>query len=501
MQPDLEGIGGVSTGMNGQNHPHHVHMLGICGTAMTALAGCLQHLGIKVTGSDAQPYPPMSRHLAALGIACNEGYRPENLPREADLVIVGNVIRESNPEAAEMRRRNLPFLSMAEAVKRFVIGERHTIAVVGTHGKTTTTALAAHVLVALGAQPGFLIGGIANNFAGNCRLGDGDLFVIEGDEYDTAYFDKTPKFFKYAPQTLIFTSLEFDHADIYPDLNAIRAQFAALLRGMPADGRVIACEDDPNVRGLLSQAACEVVSYGFGRHAGCRLRHWRAQGPGATFATEWRGRREAWHIPLAGRHNALNAAAVVVLARLLGYGGDEQRPLRAALASFQGVKRRQEVRGVADGVTVIDDFAHHPTAVAATIEAMRRHYPGQRLWAVFEPRSFTARSSRFQAGFTEALRGAHRVLLARPFGSHDADGEQRLDTPAIAAALRAEGQWAEAPGASDDLLACLAADARPGDVVLIMSNGGFDDIHERLLGALARRGGARAAPSKGNDTE
>ena len=476
--------------------PRSVHMLGICGTAMTALAGSLQALGVRVTGSDEHPYPPMSEHLAALGIPCNEGYRPEHIPADAALVVVGNVIREGNPEAQEMRRRGLPHISMAEAVKRFTIGERHTVAIVGTHGKTTTTALAAHALVELGADPGFLIGGIANNFASNFRVGAGGLFVIEGDEYDTAYFDKTPKFFKYDPRTVIFTSLEFDHADIYGDLDAIRAQFAALLRGLHADGHVIACADDPNVAALLGEPHCAVTTYGFGPQAGCRLEDWADDGSGARFTTVREGRREPWRLPLPGRHNALNAAAVIALCRGLGH---EAGAIRAALEGFRGVKRRQEVRGEADGVVVIDDFAHHPTAVALTVEAIQRRYPGRPVWAVFEPRSFTARSRRFQAEFTEALAGAERVLLARPFSSDYSAGVERLDTDAIAAALRAQGRDAAACGSSDEVLERLAARTVPGDVVLIMSNGGFDNIHERLLAALRARGGAaeRAAPPAG----
>ncbi|HKI98640.1 MAG TPA: UDP-N-acetylmuramate--L-alanine ligase [bacterium] len=472
--------------------PRSVHMLGICGTAMTALAGSLQAQGVRVTGSDEHPYPPMSEHLAALGIPCNEGYRPEHIPADVALVIVGNVIREANPEAAEMRRRGLPHISMAEAVKRFAIGDRHTVAIVGTHGKTTTTSLAAHVLVELGADPGFLIGGIAKNFGSNFRVGGGAHFVIEGDEYDTAYFDKTPKFFKYGPRTLIFTSLEFDHADIYADLDAIRTQFAALLRGLPADGRVIACTDDPNVSALLSLAPCPVSGYGFGDGADCRLADWSDDGSDAVFVTQWEGRREPWRISLPGRHNALNAAAVIVLCRGLGH---EPAAVQAALDSFQGVKRRQEVRGEVDGITVIDDFAHHPTAVRLTIDAIQRRYAGRPVWAVLEPRSFTARSRRFQAEFTEALAGAEHVLLAQPFVSDYSAGVERLDTAAIAEALRARSVPSAACRSADEVLERVTAEAASGDVVLIMSNGGFDNIHERLLQALRKRQRTAAKPT------
>ncbi|MEE8434962.1 MAG: UDP-N-acetylmuramate--L-alanine ligase, partial [bacterium] len=493
-------------------------MMGICGTAMTALAGCLRSLGMRVTGSDAHPYPPMSDHLRKLGIEPFEGYRAENIPADADLVVVGNVITEANPEAAEMRRRGLPYLSMAAAVKRFAIAGRHAIVVAGTHGKTTTTSLAAHALVELGAEPGFLIGGIAQNFGTNFRMG-GDssgggsgLFVIEGDEYDTAYFDKTPKFFKYEPRTLIFTSLEFDHADIYADLDAIRTQFAGLLRSMPNQGRVIACTDDPNVRGLLSEASCEVVGYGFGAEAQWRLTSWEPAGEGGVFELREGGRKNTWRIPMPGRYNALNAAAVIAL---LAFGlentaglehasgtGYPPAEIQRALDGFKGVRRRQEVRGVADGVTVVDDFAHHPTAVRLTVEAMRGRYPGRRLWAVFEPRSFTARGGRFQHEFTEALAGADRVVCARPFTAEysagivppDVDSIVPLDVDAIASELRRRGLAAVAMEDTDAILAHLNSEARPGDVVLIMSNGGFDDIHNRLLAALHQRTGAPGAP-------
>ena len=457
-----------------------MHLLGICGTAMSALAGCLQARGYRVTGSDENVYPPMSEHLAALGIALEPGYRAENIPTDVDLVVVGNVIRASNPEAEAMRTRGLPFMSMAEAVRRFAIGQRTSVVIAGTHGKTTTTSLCAHVLVELGADPGFLIGGIARNFGTNFRLGGGDVFVIEGDEYDTAYFDKTPKFFKYRPHTLLCTSLEFDHADIYPDLAAITAQFAALIGGLPRDGLLVACADDPNVAALTPLAPCPVVTYGTAAEAACRIENWRPEGPGAVFETHWAGTRHTWRVPLAGVYNARNAAAVIVLAQRQGYTPER---IQEALLTFQGVKRRQEVRGEAAGVTVIDDFAHHPTAVRLTIEAIRAGYAGRRLWAVFEPRSFTARSNRFQAEFPAALSGADRVLLAPAFHG-TATGTGALDTQALAEALNRAGTPAWAAASTDEILDVLSAEAAADDVVLVMSNGGFDDIHTRLLRRL-----------------
>jgi UDP-N-acetylmuramate: L-alanyl-gamma-D-glutamyl-meso-diaminopimelate ligase len=462
--------------------PKNIHLLGICGTAMAALAGSLQAMGYRVTGTDEHVYPPMNDHLRKLGIAFSEGYRPENIPADTELVVVGNVISAPNPEAAEMRRRGLPYVSMAEAVQRFTIRGRYTVAVVGTHGKTTTTSLMAHVLVELGADPGFLIGGIARNFGSNFRVGSGERFVIEGDEYDTAYFDKTPKFFKYKPTGLIFTSLEFDHADIYADLDAIRVQFAKLLAGLPPDGLVVACADQPHVVELLNRASAPVVTYGFDAAADCRLDEWAADGTGARFTTRWRGMAHQWNLPLPGKHNALNATAVLVMAQHLGYSPDR---IQSAFSTFLGVKRRQEVRGEADGVTVLDDFAHHPTAVRETLAAVRAMYPGRRLWAVFEPRSFTARSPRFQAEWPGAFTGADRVAIAPAFRS--ANSAETLDTAALAAEIRALGTRAESAASNDALLATLIAEARPGDVMLMMSNGGFDNLHDRLLAALRNR--------------
>jgi len=449
---------------------------------MTGLAGLLQGRGARVTGSDEHVYPPMSEQLRALRIPVCEGYRPSNIPPDTQLVIVGNVIRERNPEAEEMRRRGLPFLSMAEAVRQFAIGSRHSIVVAGTHGKTTTTALAAHALTALGADPGFLIGGIARNFDSNFHAGNGGYFVIEGDEYDTAYFDKTPKFFKYDPSTLVFTSLEFDHADIYADLDAIRVQFARLIASLPGHGAVIGCGDDPNVRPLLSEARCRVIRYGKGDGNDLRIGSIEVGPNGTSFTTTGAGRIDAWNIPLAGAYNAFNASAVIALLELTGHA---PKSIQTALSGFKGVKRRQEVRGEAGGVTVMDDFAHHPTAVRLTIDAVRQRYRGRRLWAVFEPRSFTARSSRFQAEFTESFAGADRVLLSAPYQSGYSAGVPLLDTAAIAAALESRGLPARACPGSDDVLQILVRECLPGDVVLVMSNGGFDNLHERLLSALA----------------
>ncbi|MDH4224568.1 MAG: Mur ligase family protein [Deltaproteobacteria bacterium] len=472
--------------MTNPNRPvKNIHLLGICGTAMAALAGALQAQGYRVTGTDEHVYPPISTQLEQLGILFNQGYKAENIPPDTDLVVVGNVIRRVNPEAVEMTARGLDCLSMAEAVYRYAIRGRTTLAVVGTHGKSTTTTLAAHVLVDAGVDPGFLIGGIPLNFGVNFRLGQGDTFVIEGDEYDTAYFDKTPKFFKYRPSMVIFTSLEFDHADIYADLEAIRPHFAQLVAGLPPQGLLVAAADDPNVMALVPQAACPVVTYGFSATADCRLDNLRV-GPQTTeFTTTWRGETHPWSVPMAGDYNALNAAAVMVAACHIP--GVTPQAVQKGFDSFKGIKRRQEVRGVADGVTVLDDFAHHPTAVDLTVRAIRQKYPAGTLWAVFEPRSFTARSSRFQTEFARSFDQADRVMFPPPYRPPGGSGGELLDPEQLAEAIRERGPDARAFADTDAILAELVKQAKPGDTVLIMSNGGFDNIHARLLEALSHR--------------
>jgi len=451
---------------------------------MAALAGALKQQGYRVTGTDEHVYPPISDFLAAQGIAYTQGYAAGNIPQDTDLVVVGNVIREANPEAAEMRRRELPFLSMAEAVYQYAIRGRFTLAVVGTHGKTTTSTLAAHTLVHAGQDPGYLIGGIPMNLPANFATGQGQNFVIEGDEYDTAYFDKTPKFFKYRPSGVIFTSLEFDHADIYPDLEAIRRHFRALIQGLPPKGFLVACWDDPNVRELLPLAPCPVVTYGSQPGADCRQEVLAITPEGTRFRVTWGQEQQEWTIPLAGDYNAANATAVMIAARRMGLSANA---VQSAFSAFQGVKRRQEVRGVANGVTVIDDFAHHPTAVRLTIAAVRQKYPHGTLWAVFEPRSYTARHKRFQEDWGRAFPLADRVLLAPPYQPPGSPASDLLDVAQVARDVNTQGGQAQTCTNTQAILDILASQAHPGDTVLVMSNGGFDNIHQRLLDALAKR--------------
>jgi UDP-N-acetylmuramate: L-alanyl-gamma-D-glutamyl-meso-diaminopimelate ligase len=463
----------------------HVHLMGIGGTGMAALAGMLQSLGLKVSGSDQRVYPPMSDYLASLGIPVMEGYDPRNLAGGPDLVIVGNVIRASNPEAGALAAAGLPYLSMPQALHHYFLRGKRSLVVAGTHGKTTTASLLATMLDAVGLQPGFMIGGIVQAFGRSSRLGQGPFFVTEGDEYDTAFFDKGPKFLHYAPEICILTGVEFDHADIYADLAAVKAAFARLVALMPAEGLLVACLDDPNVRELTAAAPCRVLGYGEGPDLAWQLRELTV-GPEATrFAVARHGEPFGKMVSrMPGRHNALNALAVIAV---LDYLAVPEAASAAALAAFSGVRRRQEVRGVVGGVTVIDDFAHHPTAVRETLRALRAAYPGRRLLAVFEPRTNSSRRSVFQQAYVPAFAAADRVLICQPEGLDSIPAHERFSITRLAADLAARGQDAAPFADPEAIIADLTATTRPGDVVAILSNGGFANIHQRLLDQLPSR--------------
>jgi UDP-N-acetylmuramate: L-alanyl-gamma-D-glutamyl-meso-diaminopimelate ligase len=464
---------------------HRVHFVGVGGTGMGSFAGMLKTAGYEVTGSDQAVYPPMSDMLAAWGIPVLTPYGPGNLDTaKPDLVVVGNVIRRTNPEATAVRERGLPQASFPAALGAFFLRDRHPVVVVGTHGKTTTAALMGHVLVAAGRDPSFLVGGVPRNTGANYRLGGGPHFVVEGDEYDTAYFDKGPKFLHYRPRTAIFTSLEFDHADIYRDLAHYASAFERFVALLPPDGRLLVSTAYPGALRIARTAAAAVVTYGAGGEYAARdLR----LGPGgARFRVAEGGRDlgEAW-LPVGGAHNVENALGVVGAARGLGLGFDE---IRAGLATFAGVRRRQEVRAEVGGVTVVDDFAHHPTAVRETIAAVGAGHPGRRLWAVFEPRSNTSRRRIHQAEYAAAFGGAARVSLKVPEPHDMVPADERLDVPGLVAALAARGIEADAEADAGALVAGVARGARPGDVVLVMSNGAFGGFVERLIAALAAGG-------------
>ena len=471
-----------------------IHLIGVAGTGMGAFAGMLKAAGYEVTGSDQNVYPPMSDLLRTWAIPVLTPYDPANLDIvKPDLVVIGNVIRRVNPEATEVRARRLPQMSLPAALGAFFLRDRHSVVVAGTHGKTTTTALLGHVLTAAGRDPSFLVGGVVRNYDASFRLGAGPHFVVEGDEYDTAYFDKGPKFLHYRPRTAILTGIEFDHADIFRDLAHYEAAFERFVRLLPPDGCLAVSAAYPNALRIARDSADRVVTYGLatgtgGAGGGPRVdysaRDLVHDPEGVRFAV-LEGTRSLGvaTLPGGGVHNVENALGVVAVARALGLQfGD----IAWGLATFAGVRRRQEVRGEAGGVVVVDDFAHHPTAVRATIGAIRARFPGRRLWAAFEPRSNTSRRRLHQEEYVEALAGAACVALKVPEPHDMVPADQRLDADRVVADLRARGVDARAEADVDRLVRAVADGARPGDVVLVMSNGAFGGFIDRLLAALRR---------------
>jgi UDP-N-acetylmuramate: L-alanyl-gamma-D-glutamyl-meso-diaminopimelate ligase len=464
------------------NSTQHIHLLGICGTGMAALAGILKEQGYLVTGSDEHAYPPMSTFLEGLGIKVLNGYQPENLEPVPDLVVVGNVIRRENPEAQAVLARNLPRLSLPEALNRFLVGDRQSIVVAGTHGKSTTTALIAWLLQATGRDPGFMVGGIARNFNSNYRTGQGGYVVLEGDEYDTAFFDKRPKFLHFRPRLAVLTSIEYDHADIYPDLERVIQAFQGFVQQVGEGGTLLAWGDAALVRQVCGQAAGKLQYYGLKEDATWRALEIAPGAGGMDFTVLREGRRWGrFFTPLLGTHNVLNSLAAVAA---LGELGEEPEPLQKTLASFQGVKRRLEAAGEYRGVLVLEDFAHHPTAVAVTLEAVRQGYPHRRLVAIFEPRTNTSRRRVFQEPYAQAFKDADLILVREPPDLWKVEPEEQFSSPQLIADLKARGQEAYYYPDTDLLLTGLLEKLRPGDVALIMSNGDFDHLLPRLLKAL-----------------
>ena len=468
----------------------HVHFVAIAGTGMGALAGLLHGRGIRVTGSDRTLYPPMSDALARWRIPVAIGFEATHvLEPRPDLVVIGNAVRADNPEARAAIEAGIPYRSFSDALHELAIAGRHSVVVAGTHGKTTTTALLGSLLVRAGRDPSVLVGGVVLDFEGPFREGKGAHFVVEGDEYDTAFFDKTPKFWHYHPRTLLLTSVEFDHADIYRDLDHVKQAFRTLVREMPADGVVVAALDDANVCDVLDGAPCRVIGYGVGEgEHGFRALD-LAAGPEGTRFRVVRDEAEVATalVPLYGAHNVANALGAIATAVALGVPVAEAA---AALAGFRGVRRRQEVRGTARGVTVVDDFAHHPTAVRETIAALRMRHPDRRLVAVLEPRSNTSRRALFQKDFAEALAGADRVVVSivphEPIYSATGTVTEYLDAERIATDLGSRGVDAAALAGVGAIVEHVATGAAPGDVVLVMSNGDFGGLCEKLLARLAR---------------
>ncbi len=466
---------------------HHVHLTAVCGVGMAALAGLFKSMGIRVTGSDEQFYPPMGPVLQRLGIEVYTGYRPENVASRPDLVVIGNKVSRNNAEVQGILAADLPFISMPEALSRFFLASRESLVVAGTHGKTTSTAMLAWVLECSGFDPSFMVGGETRNFGGNFKLGSGRHFVVEGDEYDSAFFDKRPKFIHYQPHAVLLTAVEFDHADIYSDLEAVKAAFGQLLELLPPQGLFVACSDFPHAIDVSAARTAPPTTFGLGAGAEWRVVNLRDDG-GRTAFDVVRGDSVEDHLNLVqpGPINARNALGVYVLARLLGAPAEA---LREGLASFQGVARRQEVVGEFGGVVVIDDFAHHPTAVAGVLDAIRVRYPRQRLWALFEPRSNTSRRRVFQKEYVGAFSVADRVVVAGVFlkESDRLQAAELFSPDELVSDIQKTGVDAVSLASTDAIVDHLVARVETGDVVVMMSNGDFGWLRGKLSAALVHR--------------
>lgn len=459
-----------------------IHLIAICGTGMGALAGMLKEAGFQVTGSDHHVYPPMSTFLTELGIRIAEGYGPDNLSHRPDLVVVGNAVSKDNPEVIRMFEMGLPFCSLPQALNRFFIHMKSPLVVVGTHGKTTTTALLAWVLSMAALNPGFMAGGILKNLNRNYNVGSGPHFVVEGDEYDTAFFDKGPKFMHYTPSRAVLTSVEFDHADIYRDLNHVRKSFVDFVRAMPEDSLLLACDEVEDLKELTAEARCWVTTYGFAERSPWRLEKIAFDPPWTYLDISLRGEPfGSFKSPLMGRHNALNTLAVIALAHDLRI---PKEVIADALKKVEGVRRRQEIRGITREVTVMDDFAHHPTEVQETLAAARAFYANSRLIAVFEPRTNSSMRKVFQGRYSESFDPADVICIRNPALLEKVPPEERFSSEQLVRDLVDRGKRAFYFPDTEGILTYLADTAQPEDVILIMSNGSFDNIHERLLERL-----------------
>jgi UDP-N-acetylmuramate: L-alanyl-gamma-D-glutamyl-meso-diaminopimelate ligase len=464
----------------------HVHVIGIGGSAMAPLAGMLREHGFRVTGSDSGVYPPASTLLESLGISFFHAFDAANLRAAPDLVVIGNIIARGNPELEEVLDRKIPYRSMPEILEEVFLPEKHSIVVSGTHGKTTTTAMLAWIFHTAGKRPNFLVGGVAENFGKSYGLGGGEEFILEGDEYETAFWDRGPKFFHYHPDDLIITSLEYDHADIYPDFETYQLAFRRLVNLVPRRGRVVIWGDTEDSGAALRRAAekafCPVETYGFREGNDWVASGFAIDGGTMRFRVTHRGELFGeFELVATGRHNVLNAMAAMLVAQGRGITAEE---IAKALATFRSVKRRMDVKGEIGGVLVVDDFAHHPTAVKATIEAARGRWPGRRLWAILEPRSNSMRRRVFQDTLPRSLALGDRVILGGVFRAQQLGGENRLDPETVAESVRGLGKDANVFSNSDAIAEYLGSEAKPGDLLLIMSNGSFDGLCEKVLKKL-----------------
>ena len=444
---------------------------------MASVAAALKERGFKVTGSDENVYPPMSTFLQEKGISSKEGYGAENIPADADVVVIGNAMKRGNPEVEAVLNRKLLYLSLPEVLKNYFLRGRHNLVVTGTHGKTTTTALLTWIMEKAGRKPGYVIGGLPKNLGHGARLNDSKYFVIEGDEYDSAFFDKRSKFIHYLPELLIINNIEFDHADIFNNLDEIKLSFRRLLNIVPRNGMVLVNGDDPNCVEVAKDCLAQMIEVGFSKNCAQRIRDVACSAEGSRFKLG----DETFEIPLVGEFNVHNAAMAAMAARFYDV---PKAKIDSAFKSFAGIARRQEVRGEVRGVKVIDDFGHHPTAIAQTLEALRHRFRGNRLWAVFEPRSNTTRRAVFQQQLPDALKLADGVFIAQVAKLEQLPEEERLNPERVVAAIAKAGRPAFYEQNADAIVDRIVPMLRPNDVVAVFSNGGFDNIHEKLLARL-----------------
>ncbi|MFA5902562.1 MAG: UDP-N-acetylmuramate:L-alanyl-gamma-D-glutamyl-meso-diaminopimelate ligase [Desulfobacula sp.] len=456
-----------------------IHLIAACGTGMGTLACSLKEMGYTVSGSDQNVYPPMSDFLKEKGIELFQGYDPSHLDHSPDLVIIGNAVTRQNAEAQAVLTSGIPYVSMPQAVNEFIAKNKKIILVTGTHGKTTTSSIMAHILYMAGMDPSFLIGGILKDFNSGFRIGQGEYMVIEGDEYDTAFFDKGPKFMHYAPEIIIITGIEFDHADIFTDIEHIKRAFSALVQKNEKISHIIANDDSLHLKEVLSESAASIETYGekaqwaFSNHRQLELKScFDVQGPSQSVSIE---------TGLVGRHNLFNIMACIAAAKRIGISN---KIIKASLNVFSGVKRRQEIRGIKKGITVMDDFAHHPTAVRETIKALIPFYKDGRIIAVFEPRTNTSMRNFFQDSYPDAFMGADMVCICEPSVKKNIPDQERLSLRQLVIDIEKKGIQAIYFEKIDSLLNFLISELRNKDLALIMSNGGFDNIHEKLLKAI-----------------
>ncbi|MEM6884498.1 MAG: UDP-N-acetylmuramate:L-alanyl-gamma-D-glutamyl-meso-diaminopimelate ligase [Verrucomicrobiota bacterium] len=456
---------------------NHIHFIGICGTAMGSVAAMLKDQGFHVTGSDQSVYPPMSTFLENKGIPIMEGFSPDHLDPAPDLVVTGNAISRGNEELESVMDQRLFYLSLPETLKFFFLKDSHNLVVSGTHGKTTTTSMLAWIFEATGKNPSYMIGGIPGNFTEGCRHTAGEYWILEGDEYDTAFFDKRSKFLHYLPELLIINNLEFDHADIFNSLDDIKLSFSRLVKIVPRSGMILVNADEPDAIEVTKDAQSPILEIGFSENAGIRITDLKTHASGTSFTLI----NHRFHLPMFGKHNVHNAAMVIVAAHNYHIPLSE---IEKALRDFKGIKRRMEVRAETNGITVIDDFAHHPTAIRETIDAIKARYAGRRLWILFEPRSNTTRRNVFQESLPAALQGADRVVLTQIARADQLKPEERLDINKVLEQIRSLGPEAQLVNDPSQVPDSIRDELKEGDVVAFFSNGSFGGAIEGLIEKL-----------------